>query len=57
MTWHYAKPQPTMHDLLVECMGGRDKPSHKCEKCGERVYLGDWPFCPHEKTRKVGEDK
>lgn len=23
----------------------------KCEKCGEEVEIGAWPFCPHGETR------
>jgi hypothetical protein len=26
------------------------KPLDLCEKCGEEVEVGCWPFCPHEST-------
>jgi hypothetical protein len=27
-----------------------------CEKCGNPIVIGGWPFCPHEKVTHFGED-
>jgi hypothetical protein len=29
---------------------GKSEPHQPCEKCGEIVHIGEWPFCPHGRS-------
>jgi hypothetical protein len=28
----------------------------KCDKCGDELEVGSWPWCPHGKVRFFGDD-